>query len=99
MHWYFIDFVGMFMEYMWKRFHTYTGLLQFLMIIVRDRSHFRDTDERYYYWYTIFLQVAERALYFWNNEYVMSLVSDNANIILPIMFPSLYKNSKSHWNK
>jgi len=44
-------------------------------------------------------QVAERALYFWNNEYVMSLVSDNANVILPIMFPSLYKNSKSHWNK
>eukprot|EP00794_Sanderia_malayensis_P019980 gene19980-21938_t len=44
-------------------------------------------------------QVAERALYFWNNEYVMSLVSDNANVILPIMFPSLYKHSKSHWNK
>ncbi|XP_065069469.1 serine/threonine-protein phosphatase 2A 56 kDa regulatory subunit gamma isoform-like [Rhopilema esculentum] len=44
-------------------------------------------------------QVAERALYFWNNEYVMSLVSDNANVILPIMFPSLYRNSKTHWNK
>lgn len=44
-------------------------------------------------------QVAERALYFWNNEYVMSLVSDNAGVILPVMFPSLYKNSKSHWNK
>ncbi|CAH0550067.1 unnamed protein product [Brassicogethes aeneus] len=44
-------------------------------------------------------QVAERALYYWNNEYVMSLVSENAAQILPIMFPSLYKNSKSHWNK
>lgn len=44
-------------------------------------------------------QVAERALYYWNNEYIMSLISDNANIILPIMFPALYKNSKSHWNK
>ena len=46
-----------------------------------------------------YFQVAERALYFWNNEYIMSLVSDNATAILPVMFPSLYKNSKSHWNK
>ena len=45
------------------------------------------------------LQVAERALYYWNNEYIMSLISDNASVILPIMFPALYKNSKSHWNK
>ncbi|XP_061645685.1 serine/threonine-protein phosphatase 2A 56 kDa regulatory subunit delta isoform isoform X2 [Phyllopteryx taeniolatus] len=44
-------------------------------------------------------QVAERALYYWNNEYIMSLISDNAAGILPIMFPALYKNSKSHWNK
>ena len=44
-------------------------------------------------------QVAERALYYWNNEYIMSLISDNASTILPIMFPALYKNSKSHWNK
>ncbi len=45
------------------------------------------------------MQVAERALYYWNNEYIMSLISDNAAKILPIMFPALYKNSKSHWNK
>ncbi|XP_019869337.2 serine/threonine-protein phosphatase 2A 56 kDa regulatory subunit gamma isoform isoform X2 [Aethina tumida] len=44
-------------------------------------------------------QVAERALYYWNNEYVMSLVAENSADILPIMFPSLYRNSKSHWNK
>lgn len=44
-------------------------------------------------------QVAERALYYWNNEYIMSLIGDNANTILPIMFPALYKNTKSHWNK
>uniref|UniRef100_A0A8C8HY89 Serine/threonine protein phosphatase 2A regulatory subunit n=1 Tax=Oncorhynchus tshawytscha TaxID=74940 RepID=A0A8C8HY89_ONCTS len=44
-------------------------------------------------------QVAERALYYWNNEYIMSLISDNAARILPIMFPSLYLNSKTHWNK
>ena len=45
------------------------------------------------------VQVAERALYYWNNEYVMSLMSDNAGVIVPIMFPSLYKHSKNHWNK
>jgi len=44
-------------------------------------------------------QVAERALYFWNNDYIMTLISDNADVILPIMFGALYKNSKSHWNK
>lgn len=49
--------------------------------------------------FTISLQVAERALYYWNNEYVMSLISDNVNVILPIMFAPLYRNSKNHWNK
>ena len=44
-------------------------------------------------------QVAERALYYWNNEYIMSLITDNVTTILPIMFPALYRNSKSHWNK
>ncbi|RAH67423.1 protein phosphatase 2A regulatory subunit RTS1 [Aspergillus aculeatinus CBS 121060] len=44
-------------------------------------------------------QVAERALYFWNNEYFCNLVSDNVEIILPIMFPPLYENSKGHWNR
>ncbi|KAA0188658.1 hypothetical protein HAZT_HAZT001633, partial [Hyalella azteca] len=44
-------------------------------------------------------QVAERALYYWNNEYILSLISDNAHTILPIMFPALYKHSKTHWNK
>ena len=44
-------------------------------------------------------QVAERALYYWNNEYIMSLVSDHTAEILPIIFPALYKNSKTHWNK
>lgn len=45
------------------------------------------------------LQVAERALYFWNNEYFCNLVSDNVDTILPIMFASLYENSKGHWNR
>ena len=44
-------------------------------------------------------QVAERALYFWNNEYIVSLIEENSDIILPIMFDSLYRISKEHWNK
>ncbi|XP_078260901.1 serine/threonine-protein phosphatase 2A 56 kDa regulatory subunit alpha isoform isoform X1 [Rhinoraja longicauda] len=43
-------------------------------------------------------QVAERALYFWNNEYILSLIEDNSERILPIMFGSLYRISKEHWN-
>ncbi|KRF99377.1 uncharacterized protein Dwil_GK11246, isoform C [Drosophila willistoni] len=44
-------------------------------------------------------QVAERALYYWNNEYIMSLIADNSQVILPIMYPALNRNSKTHWNK
>ncbi|XP_054009796.1 serine/threonine-protein phosphatase 2A 56 kDa regulatory subunit gamma isoform-like isoform X3 [Hylaeus anthracinus] len=44
-------------------------------------------------------QVAERALYYWNNEYIMSLVSDNYLVILPIVYPAFYENSRNHWNK
>ncbi|TEB35853.1 protein phosphatase 2A regulatory B subunit [Coprinellus micaceus] len=44
-------------------------------------------------------QVAERALLYWNNEYVVNLMSDNLPTILPIVFPALYTNSKSHWNR
>uniref|UniRef100_A0A667XJ11 Serine/threonine protein phosphatase 2A regulatory subunit n=1 Tax=Myripristis murdjan TaxID=586833 RepID=A0A667XJ11_9TELE len=43
-------------------------------------------------------QVAERALYFWNNEYILSLIEENIDKILPIMFGSLYRISKEHWN-
>ncbi|KAJ7328951.1 phosphatase 2A regulatory B subunit-domain-containing protein [Mycena albidolilacea] len=44
-------------------------------------------------------QVAERALLYWNNEYVVNLMSDNLTVILAIVFPALYTNSKSHWNQ
>uniref|UniRef100_A0A8C5AXL0 Serine/threonine protein phosphatase 2A regulatory subunit n=1 Tax=Gadus morhua TaxID=8049 RepID=A0A8C5AXL0_GADMO len=43
-------------------------------------------------------QVAERALYFWNNEYILSLIEENIDQVLPIMFGSLYRISKEHWN-
>lgn len=44
-------------------------------------------------------QVAERALYYWNNDYVVSLISENVGVIMPIVFPALFRVSKTHWNK
>lgn len=44
-------------------------------------------------------QVAERALFFWNNEYIMSLIEENNHVIMGIMFPALYRISKEHWNQ
>eukprot|EP01083_Nonionella_stella_P069703 186003_1 len=43
-------------------------------------------------------QVAERALFLWNNEYIASLTSEHARIVLPILYPSLHENTKNHWN-
>ena len=47
----------------------------------------------------ILLQVAERVLSYWGNEYIAALISDNIAIILPIIYPSLFEMSKSHWNQ
>ncbi|XP_061363981.1 serine/threonine protein phosphatase 2A 57 kDa regulatory subunit B' beta isoform-like [Gastrolobium bilobum] len=44
-------------------------------------------------------QVAERALYLWNNEHIISLVAQNRNVILPVIFEALEKNMNSHWNR
>ncbi|KAL9538609.1 Serine/threonine-protein phosphatase 2A 56 kDa regulatory subunit delta isoform [Mucor bainieri] len=44
-------------------------------------------------------QVSERALYYWNNDYVISLMAENIKVIMPLIFPTLYKTSKTHWNK
>ncbi len=45
------------------------------------------------------VQVAERALYYWSNDYVMSLMSDNCRTLFHIILPALYKHSNDHWNK
>ncbi|KAI8890729.1 protein phosphatase 2A regulatory B subunit [Backusella circina FSU 941] len=45
------------------------------------------------------VQVSERALYYWNNEYFVNMMADNINEVMPIIFPSLYRTSKTHWNK
>lgn len=45
------------------------------------------------------MQVAERALFLWNNEHIVSLIAQNRNVILPIIFEALEKNIRSHWNQ
>ncbi|KAI3751539.1 hypothetical protein L2E82_22804 [Cichorium intybus] len=44
-------------------------------------------------------QVAERALFLWNNERVVTLIAQNRHVILPIIFESLEKNIQGHWNQ
>ncbi|WCJ37512.1 Serine/threonine protein phosphatase 2A 59 kDa regulatory subunit B' gamma isoform [Euphorbia peplus] len=44
-------------------------------------------------------QVAERALFLWNNDHIRNLITQNRKVILPIIFPSLEKNTRTHWNQ
>lgn len=44
-------------------------------------------------------QVAERVLYFWNNDYILSLISENVQTILPIVFPAIHVDPYSIWNR
>ncbi|KAJ4761899.1 Serine/threonine protein phosphatase 2A regulatory subunit B' gamma isoform [Rhynchospora pubera] len=44
-------------------------------------------------------QVAERALFLWNNDHIEGLIKQNYKVILPIIFPALERNARSHWNQ
>lgn len=44
-------------------------------------------------------QVAERALFLWNNEYIMKLIVNYRADLYPRLVPALYLNSKTHWNQ
>ncbi|KAJ4837320.1 hypothetical protein Tsubulata_048510 [Turnera subulata] len=44
-------------------------------------------------------QVAERALFLWNNDPIENLITQNRKVILPIIYPALEKNARSHWNQ
>merc|ERR1711979_121986 len=43
-------------------------------------------------------QVAERTLFFWNNDYIVKLINQNRTELFPVIIAALYKNSKQHWN-
>ncbi|NP_001146864.1 Serine/threonine protein phosphatase 2A regulatory subunit B' beta isoform [Zea mays] len=44
-------------------------------------------------------QVAERALFLWNNDHIVSLIAQNRVVIFPIIFEALERNIQSHWNQ
>ncbi|KAL2516910.1 Serine/threonine protein phosphatase 2A 57 kDa regulatory subunit B' iota [Abeliophyllum distichum] len=44
-------------------------------------------------------QVAERALYLWNNDQILNLIAHNRHVILPIVLPALESNGQNHWNQ
>lgn len=46
-----------------------------------------------------FFQVAERTLFLWNNDHIVNLIAHNRQVILPIIFPALEKNSQGHWSQ
>ncbi|ETO00583.1 Serine/threonine protein phosphatase 2A 57 kDa regulatory subunit B' beta isoform, partial [Reticulomyxa filosa] len=43
-------------------------------------------------------QVAEKALFLWNNDTIASFTSNHKDRILPIIFPALQQNYSTHWN-
>lgn len=44
-------------------------------------------------------QVAERALFLWNNDNILNLMSQHRYAILPLIFPALEKNIRNHWSQ
>lgn len=35
----------------------------------------------------------------WNNDHIVSLVAQNRQVVLPIIFSALERNTRSHWNQ
>ncbi|XP_066360716.1 serine/threonine protein phosphatase 2A 57 kDa regulatory subunit B' kappa isoform [Miscanthus floridulus] len=44
-------------------------------------------------------QVAERALFVWNNDHIISLIAQNRQVIMPLVVPALEHNIQNHWNQ
>lgn len=44
-------------------------------------------------------QVAERALFLWNNDHIVTLATQNRSVILPVIYSALEKNTRGHWNQ
>lgn len=53
----------------------------------------------FFFWLDVCVQVAERALFLWNNDHIESLIKQNCKVILPIIFPALERNTQKHWNQ
>eukprot|EP00252_Welwitschia_mirabilis_P003528 TRINITY_DN1358_c0_g3_i1.p1 TRINITY_DN1358_c0_g3~~TRINITY_DN1358_c0_g3_i1.p1 ORF type:complete len:538 (-),score=77.74 TRINITY_DN1358_c0_g3_i1:276-1889(-) len=48
---------------------------------------------------SLHFQVAERTLFLWNNDHIVSLIAQNRTVILPLIFEALEKNAQGHWNQ
>lgn len=44
-------------------------------------------------------QVAERALYVWNNEQFVKMASQSTEQVFPVVVDGMEKNLKRHWSK
>lgn len=44
-------------------------------------------------------QVAERALFLWNNDHIVSLIAQNRGTVFPLIYCALEKNIRGHWNQ
>lgn len=38
-------------------------------------------------------------MFLWNNDHIATLIKQNRSVLLPIIFPSLEKNARNHWNQ
>ena len=61
-----------------------------------SRAQIFDLTKSYCFFY---MQVAERSLFLWNNDHIENLIKQNRKVILPIILPSLERNTKIHWNQ
>ncbi|KAI6700804.1 hypothetical protein NL676_015128 [Syzygium grande] len=66
------------------------GLLSAVWFLCRRIAHCLSSSH---------FQVAERALFLWNNDHIENLIKQNRKVILPIIFPALERNARSHWNQ
>ncbi|CAM8949529.1 unnamed protein product [Rhodiola kirilowii] len=48
---------------------------------------------------SLHFQVAERALFLWNNDNIVNLITLNRQEIFPIVVPALERNIQTHWNQ
>jgi serine/threonine-protein phosphatase 2A regulatory subunit B' len=49
--------------------------------------------------FPVLWQVAERALFLWNNEHLFDMISQNRQVIVPLVYPALERNARLHWNQ
>ena len=38
-------------------------------------------------------------MFLWNNDQIDNLIRQNRKVLLPIIFPALERNARSHWNQ